>query len=426
MNTGKGLKTVADPRAWRSVSSSFRYYMLLSLLILTSAPSIANAAKYALVIGISEYSYRGSVQNLKFADKDAKAMRAALERAEYQVDELINDEATRLDILEKLRVYNSIKPTDEFILYFSGHGVRDSAANNAAFWLTYDANPNMLDNRGIRLSHLMDYVADIPAMNKLVLLDHCYSGDVRFERVEVETIDTANESGDGDTTNPPSGAPEGSKDVTTLAGKVFAKAALPDTISAALAPDEGRGFAIIAGARNLAFEVDELGHGVFTKALLTAFGSRDADISGAPDGGPDKVLSLSELLLYLDGAVNRVSLAVGAPPQKLKYKLDVDDPNGWILSDKLPIAEAAQVDAYKTQLEEWAGDGKMDTTTRRRAVSALNVIADPTILLDQDPDVARKWIKLGREIRDVMDDDTLIERMRIDEIERLASRIGSG
>jgi uncharacterized caspase-like protein len=159
----------------------------LAVLLAVAAAFVPPAAaqddepkKYALLIGINDYTFRDTqIASLAYATLDARAMKRILEDKGYKTVDLIDDEAERDRIVGHLsRIGAVARKNDTFLLYFAGHGVRSKVGKTPTYWLTYDADTRRLDVKGIRLSHLLDYVADIKADRKMVILDHCFSGDV--------------------------------------------------------------------------------------------------------------------------------------------------------------------------------------------------------------------------------------------------------
>src|SRR5688500_5590600 len=134
--------------------------------------------RYALVIGLNDFRLTGQLEALKFADQDAIQVAQALRAQGYDVTQIVNAQAKREDIVGELnRMARLVKRDDTFVLFFAGHGAQNlTVSDSSTYWLTYDANLGAPDVAGIRLDHLMDYVGDIRAQRKLVLLDHCFSG----------------------------------------------------------------------------------------------------------------------------------------------------------------------------------------------------------------------------------------------------------
>lgn len=255
----------------------------------------AQARRYALLIGVDEYPADPGIKALSFAEKDAADLHNILEDQEdYGAKVLLGREATRRWILtEFYRLARIVKPEDTFLLYFAGHGVRDS--NGQTYWLTPYADLDLLEEQGIRLSHLMDYVRDIKAKNKVVLLDHCFSGDI------AKTILAA----DGSRS---SGGPDDQSMVTSSSRVRAARLIAED--SQLLESQIGEGSMwVIASALNYAYEDAAAKQGVFTKGIIEALTTKKAD--KAPR---DNKVSVRELSDFLDEYMTTVV----APKQRIK------------------------------------------------------------------------------------------------------------
>ena len=90
------------------------------------SPKVPKGKNYLLVIGIDQYQYFRPLNN---AVRDAKAIQEILvERFQFEPAHtrmLLNEEATRGNILDTLHEYEEIlSPEDNFMLYFAGHGTR--------------------------------------------------------------------------------------------------------------------------------------------------------------------------------------------------------------------------------------------------------------------------------------------------------------
>ena len=85
---------------------------------------------YALVVGINNYS--NGWPQLSAAVDDAKAVAQALEDRGFHVELLLDEEATRENIMMHLndRFRNEAKEHDRFVFYFSGHGESFGARNS--------------------------------------------------------------------------------------------------------------------------------------------------------------------------------------------------------------------------------------------------------------------------------------------------------
>ena len=304
--------------------------IIISILLAFQTNSVP-AENYAMVIGVSDYIYsetKGRVVDLEFPDDDARDLRAALINSGYKVFALIDDHARREDILDIFgELRRIIKEDDSFILFFAGHGVRDQDIGHT-YWLTHDTALYELDHNGIRLNHLLDYVSDIKAKRKLVLLDHCFSGDIEY-------------SGGSDTSV--------ARDASTVTINTASRAALPVDEFKDVANTSSEGIAIFTAARNLAYEHLDYQNGIFTEALLKAMETHEADTSN------DMQVSLTELESYIKSEVESLSAIFPGAPQLPTSLINVKDVGDWIL---FPLSEIHSdvttiVDRYKHIIAAW-------------------------------------------------------------------------
>jgi hypothetical protein len=77
----------------------------------------ASGARYAIVIGISDYE---TINDLQYCDDDANAFADALPES-YQITLLIDGAATRAAILDAIATLE-VGPNDEVVFFYSGHG----------------------------------------------------------------------------------------------------------------------------------------------------------------------------------------------------------------------------------------------------------------------------------------------------------------
>lgn len=298
------------------------------------------ANKYALLIGISDYEFstvRQGVIPLKYAHRDAEALRDLLS-AEYQVTPMLNREARKENILAELnRLRAIVQPEDDFVLFFAGHGVRDPS-NNQTYWLTFDAKLELLDDNGIRLEHLLDYVSEIRANRKLVLLDHCFSGDLGFE-----DLTPTNTTGTAGPRLPTPTAPTLSRGI------------VPDTLETRVL-GRRQGMAIVAAAQAEAFESDDLEHGYFTEAIIRALQTRRADTNN------DGVLTITEFVPFLESELSALAAAAGLTQAAVPI-VQTSSLTGWHVATLAPATpEATQLrDQYVARLRSFHQASLMET-----------------------------------------------------------------
>jgi len=126
---------------------------------------------YALIIG--NKSYR-NMPKLRTPENDATELAALLERKYgFKTKLLLN--ATRYQILSELnKMRAQLTETDNFLLYYAGHGTLDST-NNRGHWLPVDAEADSSANWISNVS-VTDIVNTMSARKVLVIADSCYSG----------------------------------------------------------------------------------------------------------------------------------------------------------------------------------------------------------------------------------------------------------
>jgi len=276
--------------------------------------------------------YKPRVAELKYAASDATELKKVLDQMGFdQSIALLDDGAERKKIVGHLsRMAAIVRPQDTFLLYFAGHGLRSKVGKTPTYWLTYDTDIDELDVAGIRLSHLLDYVADIKASRKIIILDHCFSGDVVVNAQALADASRGSDSNAATIEPPPPTARPG----------------IPTDVFNAAAPIAGSGTLVIAAARDLAYELSSTGHGVLTTALLKALTTREADRDR------DAKVSALELMTYLRGEVTRLS----ATQEVQTWMAAGTNLDKWIVAEnlKLDTAEARNVaTAYNGKLVSW-------------------------------------------------------------------------
>jgi uncharacterized caspase-like protein len=312
--------------------------------------SSAFAEKYALVIGISEYDYttvRSGVIRLEYADDDAILL-ADLLKKEYRVKLLVNEQAGREGILSAFsRLRDEVKEGDTFLLFFAGHGLRDPA-NQKTYWLTHNSKLDLLEGNGIRLEHLLDYVGDLKARQKLVLLDHCYSGDVSYPAVTAAA------------------RPE--RGPTTMEPTVTRGLVPVQQVSDQLA-DRAAGLVILAAARDEALESRTLKHGLFTEAVRRSFTTRQAD-GGRRNGR----LSLGEMIPYVAEQVDALAREEKFKQKLVTFKSTVVDEQDWEVLELPPEGTEAEIAGrrYLKVLGEWRDNGWLTDDTVIECRTAIN------------------------------------------------------
>lgn len=235
------------------------------------------ATLHLLLVGINEY--KNSVLNLNYALPDAQGLREFFiatkgglfkQVKEY---ELYNKAATKAGILQKLQEVQSSNPEDVVVLYLSGHG---ESVGDVWYFVTHEVTApereDVLRSQALSSMVLKEHLDKLKAQKVLVFMDSCKSGS---------------------------------------ALKAFAGRDIADR-RAAVQLARAAGIYIVAAStkEQLATEVKELGHGLFTYSLLQG-------LKGGADGGANKdgIVTVQELLAYVNMELPKLTEKYKGQPQ---------------------------------------------------------------------------------------------------------------
>lgn len=227
----------------------------------------ATSSLYILAVGIDKY--KNSRYNLNYAKADARGIAAQLAYSSSKifkdiiVDSLFDENATTENIAERInRLKNQIKPEDVFLFYYAGHGIMNDPADGskADFYLVLhkvtqmQGNDEGLKANGLSASRLRDLLLVVPAQKQLILFDACNSGGA----------------------------------VTS-----FTRGAAEEAAIFQLA--RSTGFTVLASTNQeqLAAELKDLKHGIFTYAIING-------LKGEADVRKDGKITVKEIELYLN------------------------------------------------------------------------------------------------------------------------------
>ncbi|KAB2916020.1 MAG: NACHT domain-containing protein [Bacteroidetes bacterium] len=138
-----------------------------------------NTNNYLLMIGIDEYN-DSEFSRLNSSVKDCLDIKETLfKRYEFfseKTTELYNEKATNYRIQSELgSISNLIKPEDNLVIYFSGHGGIDNKTKRG-FWIPYDAKNE--HTTWISNETLITYLSKINAKHIFLISDCCFSRSI--------------------------------------------------------------------------------------------------------------------------------------------------------------------------------------------------------------------------------------------------------
>lgn len=252
-------------------------------------PKISN--RWAVVVGVGEYENR-AIPRLRFAAKDAEAMHQFLTtRGGYPKDNvlLLTDttaqKPTLLNIKRALGDFLARRAgrDDMVLIYFAGHGAPevDAAGNEAdglsKYLIPRDGDPESLYTTALPMDEIQRIFARVSAERIVMLLDTCYSG--------------------------------------TAGGRTFSRAStrasgLNDQFLERLTRSRGRVIMTASGPNEVALELPNLGHGIFTYYVLEG-------LKGKADRNNDGMVTVSELYEYVEDQVDRTARREGGRQRPL-------------------------------------------------------------------------------------------------------------
>jgi hypothetical protein len=89
---------------------------------------------------------------------------------------LFDTAATRKNIIRQIRSYLvKVKPNDNVIIYFSGHGNKDQLTDGDYYFIPCDGEADDISS-AVKSTDIMDNFKNIRAKNCLLIMDACFSG----------------------------------------------------------------------------------------------------------------------------------------------------------------------------------------------------------------------------------------------------------
>jgi WD40 repeat protein len=277
---------------------------------------------YVVAIGVSQY--KNSAYNLRYAAKDAGDLLAAYQAAEsprsrgaIHVLAITDENATRDQIRRAKEWLAQAKPNDLAVVFAAGHGMTDTESNY--YFGTHDIDPQDPAGRGLPYEDFEGLLDGIAPLQKLLLIDTCFSGEIdKEEPVTVAQADNA----------------EGAVKMRSFKAKRGITVTADDSASgtAQLSTDvlrfqqdwfadlrRGTGAFVISSAsgNEYALEGEKWSNGVFTYALLQGLKNAQADSNN------DRAITVSELQAYVIDQVRSLTQG-GQNPTVRRENLDYD------------------------------------------------------------------------------------------------------
>ena len=265
-----------------------------------------------IFVGIGVSKYQDSTYNLTYASKDVKDMSSYINSLKphynsVDVITLLDNEVTTENVIAIKQRLKSTKIEDKVILFYAGHGLLDT--NYDYYISTHNINFNKPIENGLAYKDLEGLLDNIPARQKLLLIDACHSGEV--DKESISSIET-----DFDASHIKLGY-RGSSAVNVKDKKTLNAFELMQNTFSDLRL--GTGTTVISSSSGLefAYEGEEWNNGVFTYALLEGLKTGNADKNN------DSLISLSEIKTYVSKKVDILTKGKQKPNARaLNLELD--------------------------------------------------------------------------------------------------------
>jgi WD40 repeat protein len=251
---------------------------------------------FLVTIGIN--TYKNPKYNLNYAQADADGVETSMKKfssglfGEVIQYTIRNDKAVKHNIIKTIgEIGSKAMEQDVLMVYYAGHGIlsEDSQGNSEFYLALHDltqlyGKPELLTANAISASEIKTLTQSINAQKQVFLLDACQSG---------AALESASKRGVAE-----------------------------ERAIAQLARSTGTFWITASGSTQFATEIEKLGHGIFTYAVLEG-------LSGSADSNTDGKLSIRELSVYIEDQV---------PLLTERYKGSTQYPSSYSFGNDFPIA----------------------------------------------------------------------------------------
>ena len=276
---------------------------------------------YLITLGVSDYG-RPNL-NLRYADKDARDVtdlfRSVAERyRSIYTDTLYNRDLTKGKLAALKEQLNKSRVDDVVILFYAGHGIMDENFNY--YLATADTDFKAPADKAIAYDELEELLDGIPARQKLLMIDACFSGEIDEDAIQLVKSDKAK---------------KGKVNFRWLGDQVVEEEGeglnvLQEVKELFNDIRRGSGATAIASASGAEFAIEgeDWKNGVFTYCFLSGLKEMEADLDG------DGKIWVSELHQYLAQKVPELTEGNQQPNFRIE-----NISNDWVIWEKADAGE---------------------------------------------------------------------------------------
>jgi WD40 repeat protein len=250
-------------------------------------------------IGIAVADYQDSAMSLTYSAKDVRDLAATFKKINVnaEIDTLINVNANKENILALRNKLLQTNINDKVVMAVTGHGLLSDSLD--FYYATYDIDFKNPVKRGLKYEDLENLLNEIPARQKLLLIDACHSGALDRETLLAQNPVVKNSQGDVVK------ALGTRSSIKIKPGKVSLNNTfeLMQNLFADLSGNNGTVVISAAGGLEYAFESPKWNNGVFTYCVRKGIEEKLADNEGNLDGK----VSVQELQQYVSRQVSALT-----------------------------------------------------------------------------------------------------------------------
>ncbi|MEZ4938496.1 MAG: caspase family protein [Crocinitomicaceae bacterium] len=245
---------------------------------------------YLVCMGVSEFTNKGF--NLKYAAKDTRDFYNEISSSKEfkKVHDLIltNEDVTKEKILDVQKFLSNAKENDVVMVFIAGHGVLDDQFEY--YYATHNMDFQNPAKEGISFNELEDLLSSVAAINKVLFMDTCHSGELEEE----EVVQAENKIDDGELTFRGTNA-------LTYSNSYQQKATYMNALFSDLRTNNGAVILSSSSGVEFSMEGDKWKNGLFTYCLLKGLRENQGDLDN------DGSINISELLSYISNQVYYLS-----------------------------------------------------------------------------------------------------------------------
>ncbi|SMG48562.1 Caspase domain-containing protein [Marivirga sericea] len=159
-------------------NTSVKRFVIQRENVINDDLNIKESENFLFVVGINDYKYWPILYNAVDDANTITNLLIAKYGFEYSnVKVLLNDQATSKNIYDELRaLIEKVKPVDNLMIYYSGHGFYDELLNEG-YWIPVNAEINA-PGEYMSNSNLLKILNNINSMHTFLVVDACFSGSL--------------------------------------------------------------------------------------------------------------------------------------------------------------------------------------------------------------------------------------------------------